>query len=219
MVTAPAFVHGAISISDRVDDPSPSESFDWSAEPLRLCQICGATVINDPSPSGSLDWSAEPLRLCQDADAARCVSPSPVSVQPASDTETETEPRSTDEDASSLATLYSNHERDFHHDGGGDAAGASDARSPSPNEHLSRTLVDSDRYPCVDDTLLRLVSETFDSQDTQRERLWENDRFHWLARVEECRSSSRSPFRRDTDSDSDRADSVCSTAPAHHRWP
>jgi len=146
-MTAPAFAHDTIIISDSVDDPSPSGSFDWSAEPLRLCPTGCATVLDDdPSPSGSVDWSAEPLRLCRDADAVPHVDPSPVSVtvQPPSDADTctDTEPRSSDVDA------FSHQDRDIE----------------------------------TQDTLLRLVSETFDTQDTQRERQLEQDRLHLLAR-------------------------------------
>ena len=144
MMTAPAFARDTIVISDSVDDPSPSESFDWSAEPLQLCPTGCATVLDDdPSPSGSVDWSAEPLRLCRDADAVRHVDPSPVSVtvQPPSeaDTCTDTEPRSNDVDAFSSSTFCSNHGWTFH----------------------------QDRDIETQDTLLRLVPETFDTQDTQ----------------------------------------------------
>ena len=161
----------AFIISDSDDDPSPSGSFDWSAEPLRLCPTRGATVLDDdPSPSGSVDWSAEPLRLCRDADAVPHVDPSPVSVtvQPPSDADTctDTEPRSSDVDA------FSHQDRDIE----------------------------------TQDTLLRLVSETFDSQDTQRERQLEQDRLHLLARGGRCRSRSRSPLCPATDSDNDIGD-------------
>ena len=170
-MTAPAFAHDTIILSDSVDDPSPSGSFDWSAEPLRLCPTGCATVLDDdPSPSGSVDWSAEPLRLCRDADAVRHVDPSPVSVtvQPPSDADTctDTEPRSSDVDA------FSHQDRDIE----------------------------------TQDTLLRLVSETFDTQDTQRERQREHDRLHLLARGGRCRSRSRSPLRPATDSDNDIGD-------------
>ena len=108
-MTAPAFAHDTIVISDSVDDPSPSGSFDWSAEPLRLCPTGCATVLDDdPSPPGSVDWSAEPLRICRDADAVPHVDPSPVSVtlQPHSDADscTDTEPRPNDVDAFSPGT-------------------------------------------------------------------------------------------------------------------
>ena len=170
LLTAPALAHDTISISDSVDDPSPSGSFDWSAEPLRLCPTGCATVLDDdPSPSGSVDWSAEPLRLCRDADAVRHVDPSPVSVtvQPPSeaDTCTDTEPRSSD------VSAFSHQDRDIE----------------------------------TQDTLLRLVSETFDSQDTQRERQLEQDRLHLLEGAR-CRSRSRSPLCPATDSDNDIGD-------------
>ena len=62
-----------------------------------------------------------------------------------------------------------------------------------------------DRDIETQDTLLRLVSETFDSQDTQRERQLEQDRLH-LLEGGRCRSRSRSPLCPATDSDNDIGD-------------